>query len=61
MKCVSKHKLELGGFGCVQFSKRQNMGLVDNKALEVIKSFSKSDEMCWKHKVELGCFKATFE
>jgi hypothetical protein len=37
------------------------MGLVDNKPLEVIKSFSKSDEMSWKHKVELGCFKATFE
>lgn len=32
-----------------------------NKPLEVIKSFSKSDEMHWKHKVELGCFKATFE
>jgi len=41
MKCVLKHKLELGGFGCLQFSKRQNMALVDNKPLEVIKSFSK--------------------
>ncbi len=24
-----KHKLELGGFGCLQFSKRQNTGLGD--------------------------------
>jgi hypothetical protein len=60
-KCVLKHKLELGGFGCLQFSKRQNTGLGDNMPLEVIKSFSKSDEMHWKHKVELGCFKVTLE